>query len=211
MDRLTFIKRNRRAIALLKDPPRPAVHTWVAHKVFNRTKGKRYADLVMILRDDKFEAFCSAIGWVEVNWALYENQLTHWCQLMWVTLNWHGRGRSEEIRIPRAYSRKERYLRAAFKALPQVAQFKDDAIEILDRTRVLAEVRDDLTHGVITHMEPIHGKFFLSGLQLKDDGTHSTRDIVFDSKGFPELAEKIVKLGRDALDLSRRIQKALLK
>jgi hypothetical protein len=211
LDRLTFIKRNRKAIALLKNPPRPAVHTWAAHKVFNRIKGEKYADLVMILRDDKFQTFCSAIGWVEVNWALYENQLTHWCQIMWVTLNWHGHGRSKEDKIPRAYSRKERYLRAAFGTVPQVAQFKDDAIAIFDRAKELAEVRDDLTHGVITHMEPIDGKFYLSGLQLKADGSHSTKDIVFDSKGFPELGEKIVKLGRDALYLSHRMQEVLLK
>ncbi len=199
---MKHVRHNRKALAPLRGVlGRPGVHEWTGNKVFNRTKGARFRLLCNLLRDDHFESFCAAIGFIEVNWAMFEMQLDRWVQIVFVTL--HDRSISNEA--PTSYSRKSDYLRRAFNRLPALSQYKQDAIEILAKGDRLADTRHKMTHAVVTHMKPRNGKYELVNRKLRRDGSHIIEDVIFDPRGFPDLSKDLGLLGRDAILLSGRL------
>src|ERR1700730_11205991 len=129
---------------------KPQPWSWTGTKAFNRTKGKRFRDLVLHLDGDQFRAFCTVIGFVEVNWAFFESQMDRWVQIAFVKLKFRFNGKE----APAGFGRKSTYLRQAFK-LPALSKYKETAIDLLDKADVLSETRHDLTHAVITGVEPI--------------------------------------------------------
>ncbi len=199
---MKHVRQSRKALLPLKRLiGRPQVHSWTGNKAFNRTKGAKFGDLAKILDDDEFRAFCSAIGFVEVNWAMMEQQLDQWVRLIFDRLGGH----SIEKEIPRAYGRKAKFLREAFDGISALSPFRTEGTSILDRADVLAETRNDMTHAVITHMKPKNGKYEMVNLKVRRDGTHTLKDVVFDIRVFPKLGEQLVELARDALHLSLRL------
>lgn len=206
---MKHVRQNRKAAEPIKKAMgRPAIYTWAGNAAFKR-KRKQFDKLSLMLRDDEFLHFCSAIGWVEVNWALYEAQLTHWCQIMFVTLRWRGKnGRAKDM--PRPYSQKSRFLREGFLNIAAMGFFKDEGLGILDRGDALADIRNDLTHAVITHMEAKDGRFIMENRKTTSDGLHVVKSVVFDVREFPALAHKLVILGKDAVHFSDRLYKAFL-
>lgn len=207
---MKHVRQNLKAIEPIKKLIRPALYTWTGNKAFNRDKGKRFERLSHILRDDEFLHFCAAIGWVEVNWSLMESQLDRWSQVLFIVHKWRGKD-GKEKEIPRGYARKVRYLRGGFNRLPALKAFKDDCIDVLERADDLSETRHDLTHGVITSIESKDGKFFLENRKIQRDGMHTIKNVVFDVRQFPVLADKLADLGRDAIAISQRLQVAFLK
>jgi hypothetical protein len=201
------IRQNRNALAPLRRLiGRPAIYTWTGNSAFNRGKGKRFNLLANILRDDEFQSFCAAIGFIEVNWALMEAQLDHWTQLSFVQLG----GRDIENEMPKSFSRKSTFLRKSFERIPALSAFKDRGIDVLDRADTLSVTRNDLTHAVITSLESVDGKFEMMNRKLNKDGTHTTKNVQFDVRGFPELSLKLVLLGRDAIHLSHDLANEFL-
>lgn len=177
---------------------KPQPWTWTGTKTFNRTKGKRFRDLVLHLDGDQFKAFCSAIGFVEVNWAFFESQMDRWVQIAFVVLKFRPSGRE----APTSFGRKSTYLRQAFK-VPALSKYKTAALDIFDRADKLSETRHDLTHAVITRIEPIDFfKFEMVNRKLQRSGMHTQKDIVFDIRGFPHLAKELVDLGQKSVRLT---------
>jgi hypothetical protein len=202
---MKHVRQNRKAIEPIKKLIRPPIYTWTGNKAFNRDKRKRFDRLSHMLRDDEFLHFCAAIGWVEVNWSMMESQFDRWCQIAFITLEWRGTNGKEKV-IPRPYGQKVRFLRGAFTNSPALAKHGVDGIALLDRADALADMRHDLTHGVITHMEARDGKYLLENRKIQRDGRHTVKEVVFDVRGFPALADKLVILGRDAIQFSHRLQ-----
>ena len=207
---MKHVRQNRKAIEPLKKIIRPAIYTWTGNKAFNRDKRKRFDRLSHMLRDDEFLHFCAAIGWVEVNWSLMEAQLDRWCQVMFITLKWRGTD-GKEKEMPRQYSRKVRFLRGGFTKISAMKKHGLDGISILDKADALAETRHDLTHGVITSIESKDGKYLLENRKMQRDGRHTVKNVVFDVRGFPVLANKLADLGTQAIRLSDRLQTEFLK
>lgn len=196
---MDLVRRNRRALAPIeRSIKRPFPYGWTGNKAFNRTKGKKYKNLAQILRDDEFESFCSAIGFIEVTWAFMESQLDHWAQLTFRNLG----GNKIEKKLPLGFERKSDYLIRVFKTIPLLAPFRADAVDVLDGARQLAGTRNDLTHAVVTSLESTGGKFELINRKLRSDGIHSSRTVYFDVRDFPDLSLKLVKLGSKAVRLS---------
>jgi len=161
---------------------------------------------VTLLDDRQFQAFCSAIGFIEVNWAMMEQQLDGWVQLVFVTLE-NGKRKKH---LPRGFGKKSEYLREAFNSIPELRPFSEDAISVLDRADGHADMRHDMTHAVITHMIPKNGKYELVNKKVQRDGSHVSKDVVFDVRGFPMLSEDLVDLAKDAIHLSARLQERFL-
>lgn len=203
------VRRDRKAIEPIKKLVRPAIYEWTGNKAFNRFKGERFKRLTLILRDDEFLGFCSAIGFVEVNWAFIEQQITHWCQLQFVTFKWRGKD-GKDRDCPKPYSRKVRFLRGGFAKIPAMSSYSQEGIALLDRADELSETRHDLTHAVITHMESKNGKYMMENLKVGRDGLQTIKSVVFDVRGFPKLGEKLARLGSDAVHFSHRLQDAFL-
>jgi hypothetical protein len=163
-----------------------------------------------MLRDDEFLHFCASIGWVEVNWSLMESQLDRWCQVMYLIFKWRGKD-GKEKEIPRPYGRKVRFLRGGFAKIPALKKYSADGVSVLDRADTLSDTRHDLTHGVITSIESKDGKYFLENRKIQRDGKHIVKDVVFNVRGFPALADKLADLGTDAIRLSHRLQVEFLR
>ena len=199
------MKFNRQNIKILsplkKIIGRPSVNGWLGRKAFNRTKGRKFGDLAMLLDDDEFRAFCSAIGWVEVNWALMEQNFDRWIQVIFRKLN----GTSIEKQPPKAFIKKTVFLRKAFNEIPQLSTYKGEAIAILDRAIKLSTTRNDLTHAVITNMKPVKGIYELKNFKLHIDATHTIKDVKFDIRDFPVLSLEFARLGSDSLQISARL------
>jgi hypothetical protein len=202
---MKHVRQNLAAIKLLRDVPQPRIHAWTGNLAFNRSKGKRFEYLANMLRDNEFESFCSAVGFIATNFALYEGQLLNWCQVMFVTLKWRGEGRSEEGAIPRPFSRKVRYLRSGFNKIPALKDYREEGNSLLDRGVKISPTRDDLVHSVITSIKSNHGKFELLMKEVGKDGGHKPRAVVFDVRDFPKLTKNLLDLGRDAILFSNRL------
>jgi hypothetical protein len=196
---MKHIRQNRKAVTpLRKLIGRPAVYTWTGNKAFNRSKGAKFGDLARILDDDEFRAFLTAIGWVEINWAIMEQNLDRWTQLIFRWLD----GASIESEVPKSFWRKSKFLRQSFNSIPLLLPFKERGIDILSRADKLAGTGNDLTHAVITSMVSKDGKYEMKNLRLNKDAMHTIIDVQFDARGFPDLSLKLVHLGRDALYMS---------
>lgn len=201
---MRYVRQNRKTVEPIKKLIRPALYTWTGNLAFKRYRVKRFGNLPLMLRDDDFLHFCAAIGWVEVNWALYENQLVHWCQVIFIKLRWRG-ANGKEHTMPKPYNAKVRFLRSGFSKIPALRKFCVEGIAILDRGEALAETRHNLTHGVITSVESKGGIFMLENRRTRPDGRHTVKNVEFNVRDFPTLADNLVVLGRDAIRLSSRI------
>lgn len=84
-------------------------------------------------------------------------------------------------------------------------KFSKEGVSLLDRADALSETRHNLTHGVITHMEARDGKYLLESRKIQKDGMHIVEEFIFDVREFPKLANKLVVLGRDAIQFSHRL------
>jgi hypothetical protein len=199
---MNSIRQNIKTLLQLKKAiGRPPINGWLGRKAFNRTKGRKFGDLAILLDDDEFRSFCSAIGWVEVNWALMEQNFDRWIQVIFRKLN----GASIESEPPKAFKKKAAFLRKAFNTIPRLSTYKDEALVILSRATKLSTTRNDLTHAVITSMKPVNGKYELENFKLHMDATHTIKDVIFDVRDFPALSLELARLGSDSLHISARL------
>jgi hypothetical protein len=103
-------------------------------------------------------------GMIVMNWAFVENSLDYWTAIAFHDHN----GSTIEPELPRQFGRKITFLRKAFRRLPGLHQFQDEAIGFLDRARHHSNVRHYIVHGV------------LSGFDAADDETFIFRKIDID-------------------------------
>jgi len=149
---------------------------------------------------DEFHSFCAALGFVEVNWALFEQNIDHWVSIIFGSLG----GRAISWEIPRPFSAKAKFLRRSFNKIPLLHAYTNDATMILQRADALAQTRNDLMHGVVTHIRPIRGEYRLSKIDYEKE-RHVYREVVFAIRAFPKLAQDLVDLGTDAAHLGLKL------
>jgi hypothetical protein len=109
---------------------------------FKRIKRQRLQDFAMLVRDNDLQAFCTAIGWIEINWAMVEQQFDRWMQVIFLRLG----GKALEKHVPRGFSGKVRFLRRAFNTINLLAPFRDRALSIIQRTDDYSNMRHNLNH-----------------------------------------------------------------
>jgi hypothetical protein len=149
---------------------------------------------------DDFQSLCAAIGFVEVNWALFEQSL----DFIVITAFQDLGGSALDKELPRSYSRKAKFLRKAFSKVAVLNPLKAEATEILSRSDELSTKRHDLMHGVVTHVEAIDGCYNFSKIDYVGHG-HSYRDFVFNPEDFPKLAEDLLRLGAETTRLGLKV------
>lgn len=158
---------------------------------------------------DDFQSLCAAIGFVEVNWALFEQSL----DFIVLTAHKDLGGSVIEPELPRSYSRKVKFLRRAFSKITVLTPLKSESTEILDRSCELSKARHDLTHGVVTHVQAVDGCYTFSKIDYVGHG-HAYRDFVFNPEDFPKLVEELLRLGAQTTRLGMKIdeiQRRLVK
>lgn len=147
-----------------------------------------------------FQSICTVIGFVEVNWALFEQSLD--C----IVLTAHrDLGASKiERRLPRTYAAKSEFLKKAFSHVVVLNPLKSEANALLDKSDVLSKKRNDLTHGVVTHIEIKDGVYNFSKIDYVGSD-HSYRDFSFDPNEFPTLAQELLYLGGEVTQLGLKV------
>lgn len=147
-----------------------------------------------------FQSLCTVIGFVEVNWALFEQSLD--C----IVLTTHRElGASTfEKRLPKTYKAKSAFLKKAFNTLVVLNPLKNEASALLEKSDVLADKRNDLTHGVVTHTEIKDGVYNFSKIDYIGSD-HIYRDFAFDPNDFPVLAQELLDLGGEVTRLGLKV------
>ena len=108
--------------------------------------------------------------------------------------------------LPTAYYQKSRFLRKFVKA-PALNHLTQEMVRILDRGDKLAKTRNDLMHGVATHVRPVDGRYVFSKIDYHPTG-HTYRDVIFDTRVFPKLSKDLLTLGAAATRLGIAINQA---
>lgn len=150
--------------------------------------------------DDDFQSLCAAIGFVEVNWALFEQSLDFIVLTAYQDLG----GTAIVKELPRSYSRKFDFLKKAFSKIAVLNPMKNEAMEILNRSKELSQSRHDLTHGVVTHVKAVDGRYTFSKIDYVGHG-HAYRDFTFSPEDFPRLAEALLRLGAQTTRLGLKV------
>lgn len=146
------------------------------------------------------------IGWVEINWAMMEQQLTWMAKSVYVRMG----GNKWERELPvTSFARKATFLRKACSRIPALAEFKKDIIALLDDAEGLAQDRNRFTHAVVTSIEANRFKFSFDQLKVDRKGGHTLTEFLFDVREFPKLAARFSRLSTDAMNLSARFVKKL--
>ena len=179
--------------------PHPRPWEWVGGMALRRARKDRFRTLAAHLDPDSFRSFCAAIGFVEVNWAFFESQMDRWVEVAYNVIKFRFGGPDAPI----SYSRKSAYLTEAFQRNTRLSSFRARGVEILSKAETISVVRHDLTHGVITGLEPVDFfKFMLENRKLKRTGRHSFKEITFDIRDFPQLAKDLTELGSRSVRLT---------
>lgn len=193
------VRRNRAALRPLRRAiGTPPPFSWTGNIAFARLRKSKFERLSGLLQGNDLVGLCTAIGLVEVHWAMMEQQLERWIQLVW---HLQG-GRTLEKTIPRAFKQKTNFLRRAFKSIPMLHVFALRAEEILSHAEGLAATRHGLTHAVVSHTEASNGRFILKKLKLDANAKSTLDDFVFDVANFPALTSSLSKLVTDAIEMS---------
>lgn len=137
-----------------------------------------------------FQSLCAAIGFIEVNWALFEQSLDY----IVITAHRDLGGSAIERKLPKTYSAKSEFLKKAFSKIVVLNPLKGEALEIFAKSDALSKKRNDLTHGVVTDVEVKDGVYNFSKIDYVGSD-HSYRDFVFNPNDFPCLAQELTELG----------------
>ncbi len=147
-----------------------------------------------------FQSLCTVIGFVEVNWALFEQSLD--CIVL--TVHRELGASAIEKKLPKTYKAKSDFLKKAFSKVAVLNSLKSEANALLDKSDVLAIKRNDLTHGVVTHTEIKDGVYNFSKIGYVGSD-YSYRDFAFDPYDFPTLAQELVNLGGEVTQLGMKV------
>jgi len=198
---MKHIRQGRKALHHVKGLlRRPHPWEWTGGVAFRRTKKQeRIQKIASLLEDDSFRALASAIGFVEIHWALFESHMDRWVEVAYNVLKFRFGGKEAPI----SYSRKSAYLVEAFTQNTRLSTFRTRGLEILSAAKTLSVTRHDLTHGVITGIEPIDFfKFILENRKLNRSGRHSFKEVTFDAREFPQLSKDFSDLASKSIHLT---------
>lgn len=205
------VRQQRRGLFLLRRIPNTVrAFGWAGPKSFKKALGHKRFDLARtILNGDReFESLCTAIGFIELNWALLEQSLDNWVAIIFHDVD--GKPLAYEERLPREFGRKARFLKRCFKKLSPLQPFAEEGLLILEKAKTLSATRHDLSHGVATSITPVRGVFPFSVIKHEAQH-HIVRDFVFNPKDFPKLAKALLDLGAESLRFGERLGIAFAK
>src|SRR5205085_10190171 len=99
---------------------------------------------------------------------------------------------------------KARFLRDCFTTIPLLRQFEKEAINILDRSARLADLRHDLIHSVLVDMSADNGKFKFRITRIKGD-EQLVEEWLFNAIRFPKIERDYSDLVSDSAEMSARL------
>ena len=156
---------------------------------------------------DGFRALCMAVGFVVLNWAIIEQQIDNWVNV--VFLNCGGSSLKTGGRIPISFSAKVKFLTESFNKLSALAPFAVEGLALLDRASPIAIQRNNLVHGGIVSFEVLDEAFQFRKVKYMKDN-HEVSTFIFNSNIFSALETELGDLLTDQLTFSQKLADAFL-
>lgn len=146
-----------------------------------------------------------AVGFVVVQWGNAEQAL----DLLVVAVFSHYEGHELLKRRPKQLEFKIRFLQGCFATFSELAPFKAECDDLLDRFGALSQKRHDIVHGAIDAISAENGVFTFTKIDVKPKQHHEVRSVALDDSNWTEYRRALMKLGRDGISLSRRVWDAV--
>lgn len=153
-----------------------------------------------------FDALYPAVGAAVIKWALAEQTLEHW-----VAIIFHSPGGNIWKNPPFMLKAKREYLESVFDTLPVLASFRSEGLDLLERAKRLASIRDILVHGAVSGHQPSTGLIKFVRLDIdKSDNKHTIAPELMTVTEILQIGDAISNLTVDLSLFSQRLLKALM-
>ncbi|MDR3416404.1 MAG: hypothetical protein P4L83_09475 [Nevskia sp.] len=143
------------------------------------------------------------IGRIAANWAYVEMAMVHCirsAQVLGIEL--------PKGEAPQSLSKRKHLLKSAFKTLPELEPFKDEAKALLSRCGERGHKRNEVIHNAA--MKALgNGKVRLVGFE-SDNGNYRPKRVELSGKQMDKIAEDILQLASDMADFSNRVALSLV-
>lgn len=145
---------------------------------------------------DIYNALYPAVGSLILNWALFESSIEKWVAIIYH----NGGGKWIERKIPRMYSPKVKFLQKCFTERSELAPFKDQGNNLLDRAEPLSKVRFTVTHGAISDWDAKNNKVEFVRLDLDNSRSiHTIKPEWLSVQDVLDAGFGSIRLARDSL------------
>jgi hypothetical protein len=148
-------------------------------------------------------ALSYAVGFIVINWALIEQSMDHCVRAIYRGCN----GKCIRPRLPVSCKPKIEFLEASLKTLLQLEEFKEDGLMLLRDIADIADMRNNLVHGVIESIHSDSGVYTFNRLKTHPD-SHSVLVFKFNLQTAPKFVarsqEVQTKIGMLATSLNER-------
>jgi hypothetical protein len=116
-------------------------------------------------------------------------------------------GKTIENELPRSLGRKIKYLTKAFKTLPLLFPFSDEALPLMAHLSALKETRHDLIHGI--HYGSVFGsEQNVTRIQLTPDNAYGMHKLIETDK-IIALTQETLELGKAFIALSLKLSDSI--
>ena len=100
--------------------------------------------------DDLFPLLSLSVGQLVLSWSVVEVSLDQWVAIIYQGVG----GKQIEREMPRALSRKIKFLRRCFKSILALEPFAEEATNLLGRAKELSSIRHTVVHGYVSKYDP---------------------------------------------------------
>lgn len=149
---------------------------------------------------EDLDNIAKAFGLVVVQWGNCEQSLDMLIALLWQSFPTREFAR----RIPLMLAPKVEFARKSFAGVATLTNLQPQAESVFAEFVRLSKVRHDLIHGAVENFAPIDGHFVLMKLDVRDD-FHHVREVRFPVAAYPKLTRDLVKLSKNAHQLSHAV------
>lgn len=144
---------------------------------------------------------------IVVQWVFVETALDYWCAIAFQDCG----GDAIEAELPRQFKRKVRFLRKAFRQLPQLDRFQGEALPFIEAAVRISNIRHYVTHGALSGFDHADDETFI--FNKMDVGEDKVSHIIgtLRIKGADLLAAglELMELVKGTSDLTDRIMDAI--
>lgn len=158
--------------------------------------------------DEDLKPLCMAVGHITILWGITEYSLD-----LCISAFFHTCGGSKLKsfhELPRSLNKKIEFVRACVKNIPSLAEFQEEALELMDMISGLKEERHKLTHAALFAAASSVDTFVFSKLSVTKDW-HYEEEVEFDLKDFPTYELVFGSLASDTIDFAHKISERFLK
>lgn len=154
------------------------------------------------LPDDFERPFYTTVGLFVANWAFVEIALDHWITIIFRSAG----GKHVEREMPRALSRKLKFLRRCTRQIDALAPYSKQALRYMTRPGELAKTRQFVVHGVLANFDADYMLISFVKIDTAPDKTeHIVSELIIPVQDLLNQGVECMNLASDMFDLAHRL------